>query len=226
MAVFFSSGMPANDGIGAVGFSSVRRIAAFGSFSPMSVRSGPGPSLPLCPILWHARQPDCATTSFPASYFCGDLHVDLVRRAGRRAQVGEVAHRHDREDARDRRDRAPLRAALGAAIDERQEDQQDDADRRHADRGERRQDRRLDHAQQLEEEEEVPLRPRDVGGRRRVRLGPELRPEHQRHHDDREQDDARHERVLRHRVGEERLPLRLQQRVLAEVLLLLPLVHA
>ena len=32
MAVFFSSGMPANDGIGAVGFSSVRRIAAFGSF--------------------------------------------------------------------------------------------------------------------------------------------------------------------------------------------------
>jgi hypothetical protein len=68
MAVFFSSGRPANDGIGAVGFSSVRRIAAFGSFSPMSVRSGPGPSLPLCPILWHARQPDCATTSFPASY--------------------------------------------------------------------------------------------------------------------------------------------------------------
>ena len=35
-----------------------------------------------------------------------------------------------------------------------------------------------------------------------------------------------HRRVLRHRVGEERLPLRLQHRVLAEVLLLLALVHA
>ncbi len=68
IAVFFSSGSPAKDGIGAVGFSSVRRIAAFGSFSPMSVRSGPGPSLPLCPILWHARQPDCAVMSLPSSY--------------------------------------------------------------------------------------------------------------------------------------------------------------
>src|SRR3954464_6814899 len=67
-AVFLSSGMPANDGIGAVGFSSVRRIAPGCSLSPMSLRCGPGPSLPFSPILWQARQPDWAATSLPASY--------------------------------------------------------------------------------------------------------------------------------------------------------------
>ena len=156
----------------------------------------------------------------------GDLHVDLVRRAGRRAEVGQVAHRDDREDAGDRRDRPPLGPPLRPAVDERQQDQQDHADRRHADRRERRQDRRLDHAQQLEEEEEVPLGPRHVGRRRRVGLRAQLGAETERHHDDRQQHDARHHRVLGHRVGEERLPLRLQQRVLAEVGLLLALVHA
>src|SRR3712207_8266904 len=40
--------------------------------------------------------------------------------------------------------------------------------------------------QQLEEEEEVPLRPGHVGGRRRVRLRAELGPEQQRHDHDRE----------------------------------------
>jgi hypothetical protein len=54
--------------MGAVGFSSVRRIAALGSLFAMSVRSGPGPSLPLWPILWHARQPDWAVISLPSSY--------------------------------------------------------------------------------------------------------------------------------------------------------------
>ena len=33
----------------------------------MCVRFGPGPRLPLSPIRWHARHPDCATTSRPAS---------------------------------------------------------------------------------------------------------------------------------------------------------------
>ena len=36
MAVFFSCGSPRKDGIGAVGFSSVRRMAALGSLLPMS----------------------------------------------------------------------------------------------------------------------------------------------------------------------------------------------
>ena len=34
----------------------------------MSVSSGPGPPLPFSPILWQARQPDWAATSFPGSY--------------------------------------------------------------------------------------------------------------------------------------------------------------
>ena len=67
---FFFSGRPANDGIGGVGFSSVRRSAGAGNRAPISVRLGPGPLLPFSPILWHARQPDCAATSLPASY-CG-----------------------------------------------------------------------------------------------------------------------------------------------------------
>ena len=74
IAVFFSSGSPAKDGIGAVGFSSVRRMAARGSLSAISVRSGPGPPLPFSPILWHARQPDCATASLPGSYCCATLY--------------------------------------------------------------------------------------------------------------------------------------------------------
>ena len=44
-----------------------RRLRQIGRRS--SVRCGPGPSLPFSPILWQARQPDWATTSFPASYF-------------------------------------------------------------------------------------------------------------------------------------------------------------
>ena len=119
----------------------------------------------------------------------------------------------------------PLGAALGSAVDERQRDQQDHADRRHADRGERRQDRRLDHAQQLEEEEEVPLRARHVGRRRRIGLRAELRAEDDRHRDDHRHHDHHHHAVLGDRVGEEGLPLGLQDRVLAEVFLLFALIH-
>ena len=87
--------------------------------------------------------------------------------------------------------------------------------------------RRLDDAQDLEEEEEVPLRPRRVGRRRRVGLRPELGARAiERQRDDRDHDDAAIDAVLGDRVGEERLALRLQDRVLAEVLLLLALVHA
>ena len=51
--------------------SSERRIALRGIRAPMWVRSGARVPLPLSPILWQARQPDCATTSLPASYCCG-----------------------------------------------------------------------------------------------------------------------------------------------------------
>ena len=43
----------------AVGLTSVRAIPSAGSRAPMWVSSGPGPSLPLSPILWQASQPDC-----------------------------------------------------------------------------------------------------------------------------------------------------------------------
>src|SRR3954449_11534287 len=47
-----------------------RRIASRGMRDPMWVRSGARVPFPLSPILWHARQADCPTTSLPASY-CG-----------------------------------------------------------------------------------------------------------------------------------------------------------
>src|SRR5258708_4445534 len=64
----FCGGRFLNEGIGAVGLTSVRAIPWRGSRPAMCDRSGPGPALPLSPILWQARQPDWATTSLPASY--------------------------------------------------------------------------------------------------------------------------------------------------------------
>ena len=154
-----------------------------------------------------------------------DLHVDLGRRAAGRAQVGEVGHRDDRQAAGGGRDRPALGMALGAAVVERQQEQQDHADRRDPDRRDRDQLRRLDHAQDLEEEEEVPLGARHVGGRRRVRLRALLGAEDDRHRDDHGDDDQRHRRVLHHRVGEERLALLLQELVLLEVCLLVGWLH-
>src|SRR3954451_14046015 len=77
MAVFFSCGSPAKDGIGAVGFSRVLKMAAFGSLSPIAVRGGPGPPLPFSPILWQARQPDDATAALPFSN-CGATFRSIV----------------------------------------------------------------------------------------------------------------------------------------------------
>src|SRR4051812_42604862 len=67
-ALNFSGGSDLNDGIGAVGLMSVRAIACLGSRLPTSVSGGPGPSLPLSPILWQARQPDWAATWRPVLY--------------------------------------------------------------------------------------------------------------------------------------------------------------
>ena len=52
-----------NDGIGAVGLRSVEAIACGRRIEPMWVSGGPGPLLPLSPITWQARQPDCPTTT-------------------------------------------------------------------------------------------------------------------------------------------------------------------
>ncbi len=72
------------------------------------------------------------------------LHIDLVGRAGRGAQVGQVADGEYGDDAGQRGHRPALRPPLGVAVVERQQEQQDHADRRDADGGQRRQLRRLD----------------------------------------------------------------------------------
>src|SRR5205807_6912724 len=59
--------------MGGVGLISVRAIAWRGSRAPILVSWGPGPELPLSPILWHPRQPDEAATALPASSECGTV---------------------------------------------------------------------------------------------------------------------------------------------------------
>ena len=207
--------------------STERMIAARGMFLAMWVSSGPGPLLPFSPSLWQARQPAPATTSLPASYRGADLHVDLGRRAAGGAEVGQVGHRGDRQAAGGRRDRPPAGVALRAAVVERkQKEQEHHADRRDDDRRDRDQLRRLDHAQDLEEEVEVPLRARHVAGRGRVRLRALLGAEDDRHGDDHGDDDQRHRRVLQNRVGEEGLALLLEDLVLLQVCLLVGGLHA
>src|SRR4051812_50197683 len=67
-ALNLSGGSDLNEGIGAVGFTSVRAMAWRGRRLPTSVSGGPGPELPLSPILWQARQPACAAICRPALY--------------------------------------------------------------------------------------------------------------------------------------------------------------
>ncbi len=141
----FFGGRFLNDGIGAVGLTSVRAIAWRGIRPPTCVSTGPGPLLPLSPSLWHARHPDAATTLRPVSnsasvappacehglgrgYFVGE------RRPGVGAGVGQERHRADHEQGRHGRYRPVLGATLGAAVIERQQEQQDHAQRRDPDR--------------------------------------------------------------------------------------------
>ncbi len=51
MSLNFFGGRFLNDGIGAVGLTSVRAIAWRGSRPPIFVRFGPGPAFPFSPIL-------------------------------------------------------------------------------------------------------------------------------------------------------------------------------
>ena len=196
-ALNFCGGRFLNDGIGAVGFTSVRAIPWRGSREAMCVRSRTGPVVAVVADLV-ARQAARLGDHLLAGFVFGERrwppachdgvrrgHFDRRRRAGVGARVGQEGHRADHGDAGQRRDRAALGAALGTAVVERQQEQQDHAERRHADRGQRHEARRLDHAQNLEQEEEVPLGTRHVGGGRRVGLRAELGAEHQRHRDDR-----------------------------------------
>ena len=62
----FFAGRFLKEGIGAVGLTSVRSMPWRGIRDPMWVRLGPGPELPLSPIVWHASQPDWAMTMRPS----------------------------------------------------------------------------------------------------------------------------------------------------------------
>ena len=73
---------PEKEGMGAVGLISVREMACDGSRAPMSVRCGPGPSLPFSPILCQARQPDWATTCLPFSYSASTAGPCALIRSG------------------------------------------------------------------------------------------------------------------------------------------------
>src|SRR5437763_9374 len=89
----FSGGSSLKEGIGAVGFTSVRAIPCAYRREAMWVRSGPGPALPFSPILWQARQPDCATTFLPASNSASVLPPACLTLAGVASSiaVGEPA---------------------------------------------------------------------------------------------------------------------------------------
>ena len=80
-------------------------------------------------------------------------------------------------DDRDHRDGPAQQAPLAAAVEERQREQQHERDRRHADRAEDHRLRPLEDPQQVEEEVEVPVRPRDEARRARVGRRVVQRPE-------------------------------------------------
>ena len=88
----------------------------------------------------------------------------------RRALVGQNAHRGDDEKRRDDRDRPAGDPPLPAPVVERHHDQEDQEDGRDPDRGEDHRLGPLEDPQEVEEEVEVPVRPRDELRRARVGL--------------------------------------------------------
>ena len=139
-----------------------------------------------------------------------------------RALVREHAHREHDQDRRDDRHRPPGQPALGTNVDERHRDQQHETQGRDADRAEDHRRRPFEDPQQVEEEVEVPVGPRDEVDRSRIGRSVEQLAEpagsragviarrrvlpDDRQADDHHDDDQRHDRVVEHRVREERLP--------------------
>ena len=134
--------------------------------------------------VWQWRQPTCAKSSAPR---CRRLSAKrlLLRPSRRHARDGlgaerllrgrallrEHAHREDDEHRRDARPPAGAsRRRSRATVDERQREQQDHQDRRDPDRAEDHRLRPLEDPEQVEEEVEVPVRPRDEVRRPRVGL--------------------------------------------------------
>ena len=112
-----------------------------------------------------ARYPE-ALLLRPSSDVADQLRAERLLRG--RALVGEHAHREHDEDRGDERDRPPQRPPLGAHVDERHREQQDQQDGRDPDRPEDDRRRPLEDPQQIEEEVEVPVGPRDEADGARV----------------------------------------------------------
>ena len=166
-----------------------RAIAFRGIRAPIWVSSGPGSVVAVVAELVAGEAARLGDDLLARLEGGGRLQVDLARRPGGRAEEGQVGHRDDRQNPSGGGDRPALRAALRVAVVEGQEQEQDHGQRRDADRRDRDRPRRLDHPQQLEQEEEVPLGPRRVGGGGRVDLRTLLGAEHDRQGHDHQSDD-------------------------------------
>ncbi len=180
---------PANDGIGEPGFTHAGhfRCAIWNAmplfFAPSAVRSGAPRFAPPAPrYVWQLRQPDDREELRardrllvvreplllrPRRHVADELRAERLLRG--RALVGEDAHRDDDEDRRDDRDRAgassrrSARMSMNGSASSRIEQHRRDADRAEDDRL-----RPLEDPQQVEEEVEVPVGPRDEVDRSRV----------------------------------------------------------
>ena len=151
-----------------------------GSACRSSVRSGaPRFDEPLPRYVWQAVQPEVAKSFAPGTAAGGSFssltqrrhvgdHLGGERLLRRRALPGQHRHREDDEHRGDDGDRPPRQPPLAAHVVERQRDQQHEQDRRHADRAEEHRVRPLEDPEQVEEEVEVPVRPRDEVRRPRV----------------------------------------------------------
>ena len=157
----------------------------------------------------------------PGRYIGDDLGCE--RLVCRRALERQHAHRKDDEHGGDQGDRAGTEPACAAAVEERQQQEEDEADRRHPDRAEEDRLRPLEDPEQIEEEVEVPVRPRHEARGARIGRRVVLRPEEtrvqpvvmravrrplpdRRERDDHGHDDEAHDRVVEHRVRVEGLP--------------------
>ena len=140
--------------------------------------------------MWHWAQPTWAKISAPATASAivrealrlgplgnGRLELRAERLLGRRALVGQRAHREHDDDRGDDRHRPPREAPLAAKVDEGQRDQDREQDVRHADGADHDRVRPLEDPEQIEEEVEEPVGARDEVGRPRVGLLGDVRAE-------------------------------------------------
>ncbi len=150
-------------------------------FVPRAQVGAPRLDEPVPRYVWQVRQPDWAKSFAPGTAFAGRFsfftHVgDRAERLARerllrrRALVGEGAHRDHGQDRDHDRHRPPRQPPLAPHVHERQREHQHHDDRRDPDRPQDHRVRPLEDPEQVEEEVEVPVGPRDEARRPRVGL--------------------------------------------------------